>query len=283
MISSPQEKKSVGHLKGKVLFVTGASRGVGRAIALRAAKDGAKVVIASKSVKEDPRLGGTIHSVAEEVVALGGAALPLQVDVRDEKQVEEAIEKAVQTFGAIDILINNAGAIFLGQTPVTPMKKFDLVMAVNVRAAFLCSQKAFPYLKKAENPHILNLSPPLNLDPKWLKDHLAYTISKYGMSLCVLGMAEEFKVHGIAVNSLWPRTAVATAAIRNLVGGEEAIRRSRTPEILADAAHAIFVSSSRELTGQFLLDEDFLRTQGVTDFQKYAVETGQDLLADFFI
>jgi len=270
-------------LKSKVLFVTGASRGVGRAIALRAAKDGAKVAIASKSVEEDPRLGGTIYSVAEEIVALGGAALPLQVDVREEKQVEQAIKKTVEAFGALDILVNNAGAIFLGGTADTPMKKFDLIMDVNVRAAFLCAQKAFPHLKKAENPHILNMSPPLNLDPKWLKNHVAYTISKYGMSMCVLGMAEEFRKYGIGVNSLWPRTSIATAAIRNLMGGDEAIKRSRKPDILADAAHAIFVSNSHDLTGQFLIDEDFLRTKGVSDFEKYAVEPGQELLADFFV
>lgn len=270
-------------LKSKTVFITGASRGVGRAIALRMAREGASIVVAAKSTEENSKLGGTIYSVAKEIEEAGGAALPLVLDVRDEQQVFKAVEQAAAAFGGIDILVNNAGALFLAGTADTPVRKFDLLMAVNVRASFLCAQHCLPYLKKAENPHILNISPPLNLDPKWFKDHVVYTISKYGMSLCVLGMAEEFKKYGVGVNALWPRTTLATAAVKNLLGGEEAIRRSRKPEIMGDAAFEIFKSSSWECTGNFFIDEDLLRERGVSDFGIYSVELGQELLPDFFV
>ncbi len=270
-------------LKGKSVFITGASRGIGRAIALRAARDGARVVVAAKSVEEDDRLGGTIYTVASEIEKAGGAALPLQLDVREEKQIEKAIKLCVEAFGGLDILVNNAGALFLGDTASTPAKKFDLVMAVNVRASFLCAQKALPYLKQAEHAHILNMSPPLSFDPKWYKPHLAYTISKYAMSMSVIGMAEEFRRFGIGVNALWPKTAIATAAIRNLLGGEEAIRRSRKPEIVADAFYEIIRRDPVMCTGNCFVDEDVLRESGVSDFDQYAVEPGQPLLPDFFV
>lgn len=269
-------------LKDKVIFITGASRGIGREIALRAAKDGAVIVIAAKTIKPHPKLAGTIFSVAKEIEALGGKVLPLQVDVREDETVFKAVKKTIETFGKLDILVNNASAIHLAPTTEIPMRRFDLVFSVNVRATFLCSQACIPYLKNAENPHILNLSPPLNMNPKWFKDHLAYTMSKYGMSMCTLGMAEELKSAGIAVNSLWPRTTIATAAIE-VHFPKEIMQASRKPEIMADAAHEILTSDSRTTTGNFFIDEDFLRSRGVTDFSKYSLVPNARLFPDFFL
>ncbi|HEX2224919.1 MAG TPA: NAD(P)-dependent oxidoreductase [Thermoanaerobaculia bacterium] len=269
-------------LRGKTLFITGASRGIGKAIALRAAADGANVVIAAKTSEPHPKLPGTIHSAAEEIEAAGGKALPLQVDIRDEEQVAEAVRKAAETFGGIDVLVNNASAINLTGTLQTPMKRFDLMWSVNARGTFACSQACIPYLEKAANPHILTLSPPLNLDPKWFKNHTAYTMSKYGMSMCVLGMAAEFRKAGIAVNALWPRTVIATAALA-MLGGTVPPENCRTPEIMADAAHAILTRDSRSTTGKFFIDEEVLAQEGVTDFEKYAVEPGKPLLPDLFL
>jgi citronellol/citronellal dehydrogenase len=270
------------HLKDKVVFVTGASRGIGREIALRFAKEGAKIAIAAKTDKPHPTLSGTIYSVAQEIEAAGGEALPLLVDVRDEKMVLDAVQQTVSQWGGIDILVNNASALFLSPTLQTPMKRFDLIFSVNVRATFLCSQVCIPYLKQAKNPHILNLSPPLNMQAKWFKDHLAYTMSKYGMSMCTLGMAEELKSDGIAVNSLWPRTTIATAAVE-VNFPKEILQASRKPQIMADAAYEIVTSDSRELTGQFLIDEEFLASRGTLDFSCYAVHPGVPLFTDLFL
>jgi citronellol/citronellal dehydrogenase len=270
------------NLQGKTLFITGASRGIGRAIALRAAADGANVVIAAKTSEPHPKLPGTIHSVAKEVEQAGGSALPIQLDVRDEEAIEAAIETSVAQFGGIDVLINNASAIALTGTLETPLKRFDLMQTVNVRATFACSRAAIPHLRRAANPHILNLSPPLNLDQKWFSGHVAYTMSKYGMSMCTHGMSEEFRQDGIAVNSLWPRTAIATAAIRMLLS-EHGVAASRRPEIVADAAWSIVTRDSRSYSGNFAIDEDVLREEGVTDFDHYAVSPGADLLPDFFL
>jgi citronellol/citronellal dehydrogenase len=269
-------------LKDKVVFITGASRGIGREIALRCARDGAKVIIAAKTAEPHPKLEGTIYSVAKEVEAAGGIALPLLVDVREESVVYDSVAKAVETFGGIDILVNNASAIFLAPTLQMPMKKFDLISSVNARATFLCSQACIPHLKKSANPHILNLSPPLNMDPKWFKDYVAYTMSKYGMSMCTLGMSEEFKADGIAVNSLWPKTTIATAAIA-VNFPKEIMQASRKPSIMGDAAHAVLTSDSRQTTGNFFIDEDLLRTRGVSDFEQYAVHPGVKLFPDLFL
>ncbi len=270
------------NLKDKIIFITGASRGIGREIALRAARDGAKIVIAAKTDEPHPKLEGTIHSVAKEVEAAGGIALPLLLDVRDESMIQAAVAKTVETWGGIDILVNNASAISITPTLETSMKRFDLIFSVNARGTFLCSQACIPHLKKARNPHILNLSPPLNMEPKWFKDHLAYTMSKYGMSMCTLGMAAEFKAAGIAVNSLWPRTTIATAAIE-VNFPKEILQASRKPSIMADAAHAIFTSNSREVTGNFFIDEDLLKSHGVTDFSHYALDPKVPLFTDLFL
>jgi citronellol/citronellal dehydrogenase len=269
-------------LKGKTLFITGASRGIGKAIALRAAADGANVAIAAKTAEPHPKLPGTIHEAAAEVVAAGGKALPLQVDIRDEAQVQRAVEQTVATFGGIDILVNNASAINLTGTLETPMKRFDLMWGVNARGTFACSQACIPHLRRAANPHILTLSPPVNLDPRWFQLHTAYTISKYGMSLCVLGMAAEFAADGIAVNALWPRTVIATAALA-MLGGITPPESCRKPEIMADAAHAILTRDSRGASGNFYIDEDVLRETGVTDFDRYAVMPGKRLHLDLFL
>ncbi|MEO7935053.1 MAG: NAD(P)-dependent oxidoreductase [Dokdonella sp.] len=268
-------------LKGKTLFITGASRGIGLAIAKRAAQDGANIVIAAKSSVANPKLPGTIYTAAAEIEAAGGVALPLKVDIRDEQSVLAAVADAVSRFGGIDILVNNASAIWLRGTAETPMKRYDLMHQVNARGTFLCSQACLPYLKKAENPHILTLSPPLVLDPKWFGPHVAYTMAKYGMSLCTLGMAEEFRNDGIAVNSLWPRTLIATEAL-NMIPGVST-DNARKPEIVADAAHAILIAPSRERTGGFLIDDDVLRGCGVTDFDRYSISPGHELLPDLFL
>ena len=270
-------------LKGKTLFITGASRGIGKAIGLRAANDGANIVIAAKTAEPHPKLPGTIFTAAEELEAAGGKALPCVVDIRFEDQVEAAVAKTVESFGGIDILVNNASAIHLTDTVSTPMKRYDLMHHINTRGTFLCSQKCIPHLEKAVNPHILNLSPPLNMEAKWFAPHVAYTMAKFGMSMCVLGMAEELKSKGIAVNALWPRTTIATAAVRNLLGGEKMVQASRKPEILADAAHAILTKPSRECTGNFFVDDDVLRAEGVTDLSDYAVDPKAELMPDFFV
>ena len=269
-------------LAGKTLLISGASRGIGKAIALRAARDGANIVVAAKTATPHPRLPGTIYTAAEEIEAAGGRALPLVVDIRHEDVVEDAISKAVSEFGGIDILVNNASAIMLTPTLATPMKRFDLMHQVNTRGTFLCSQKALPHLLEADNPHILNISPPLNLNPRWFGPHVAYTMAKYGMSMCVLGMAEEYKGR-VAVNALWPRTAIATAAVKNLLGGDDAVAMSRTPEIMADAAHAVLTRDAGTCGGNFFIDEEVLAESGVTDFDQYAVQPGNDLLPDFFL
>ncbi|HXJ74780.1 MAG TPA: NAD(P)-dependent oxidoreductase [Candidatus Dormibacteraeota bacterium] len=268
-------------LRGKTLFITGASRGIGKAIALRAARDGANVAIAAKTTEPHPKLPGTIHTAAAEIEAAGGRALACAVDVRFPEQIEKAVQQTVATFGGLDVLVNNASAISLTPTLDTPIKRFDLMQQVNVRATFACAQACLPHLRQAANPHILTLSPPLNLDPKWFAPHLAYTLSKYGMSLCVLGLAEEFK--GVAVNALWPRTIMATAAIQNLLGGEAAMRQARRPEMMAEAAWHILTRPSRECTGNFFIDEMVLRQAGVENFDGYAVTPGAELINDLFL
>lgn len=270
-------------LRGKTLFITGGSRGIGKAIGLRAARDGANVVVAAKTSEPHPRLPGTIHSACEEIEAAGGEALACQVDIRFEDQVAAAVGQAVEAFGGIDILINNASAISLTGTADTEMKRYDLMHGVNARGTFLCSKLCLPHLEKAGNPHILNISPPLNMDPRWFAPHLAYTMAKYGMSLCVLGMSAELAEKGIAVNALWPRTAIATAAVRNLLGGEEMVRRSRRPEIMSDAAAAILGRNSKDFTGNFCIDDEILQEEGVTNLDAYSVEPGSELLPDFFL
>jgi citronellol/citronellal dehydrogenase len=269
-------------LRGKTIFITGASRGIGRAIALRCARDGANVVVTGKTAQPHPKLPGTIHSVAAEVAQAGGAALALQLDVRDEGALAGAVEDAARHFGGIDVLVNNASAISLTGTLETPAKRFDLLWGVNARATFLASQACVPHLKHAANPHILTLAPPLNLDAKWLAPHLAYTVSKYGMSLCALGMAQEFAGDGIAVNCLWPRTTIATAAIE-FNFPPAMLAASRHPAIVADAAHGILMRPSRDCTGNFFLDEDVLRAAGVNDFSRYTVAPGVALHNDLFL
>ncbi|NLR62309.1 NAD(P)-dependent oxidoreductase [Chitinophaga polysaccharea] len=266
----------------RTIFITGASRGIGKAIALQLASKGANIVIAAKSVEEDPRLGGTIYSAAEEVEAAGGKALAVQVDIREEAQIAQAVEKAVATFGGIDVLINNASAIQLTNTEQTPAKRFDLMYDINVRGTFLVTQHCIPHLKKGKQPHILTLSPPVNLDTKWLGPHVAYTISKYNMSMLAMGWAAELAPYQIASNALWPATTIATAAVKNLLGGEALINRSRTPDILADAV-AYILQQPATYTGQTLIDEAVLQQAGITNFDKYAVVPGGKLQKDLFL
>ncbi len=270
-------------LKGKTIFITGASRGIGKAIGLRAARDGANIVVAAKTTEPHPKLEGTVYTAVAELEAAGGKALACITDIRFEEQVQAAVDKTVQTFGGIDILINNASAIHISGTLETPMKRYDLMHGINTRGTFLTSKLCLPHLLKAANPHILNISPPLSMQPRWFAPHVAYTMAKYGMSMCVLGMAEEFKKQGVAVNALWPRTVIATAAVQNLLGGDEAIRCSRKPEIMADAAHVILTRSSRECTGNFFIDDEVLHSAGVTDLERYAMSPGAALKMDIFI
>jgi citronellol/citronellal dehydrogenase len=270
-------------LAGKTLFITGASRGIGRAIALKAARDGANIAIAAKTETPHPKLPGTIHSAAAEVVEAGGKALPLVVDIRDEQAVKSALDRTAETFGGIDIVVNNASAIQLTPVVETDMRRFDLMHQINARGTFMVSKYAIAHLAKAENPHILMLSPPLDMQEKWFAPYTAYAMAKFGMSLLVLGLAGELRPRGIAVNALWPRTTIATAAIRNLLGGEALMRRSRTPEIIADAAAAIFAKPARSFSGQFLIDDSFLSVEGVADFDRYRVDPTQPLQQDFFV
>jgi len=271
------------NLKNRTLFVSGASRGIGLAIAKRAAKDGANVILAAKTAEPHPKLPGTIYTAAEEIEEVGGKALPVVCDIRDEENVRNAVNKGLDHFGAIDICINNASAIQLTGTLQTDMKRYDLMNQINARGTFLVSKVCLPHLIKSDNPHILNLSPPLDMDPKWFGPHVAYTMAKFGMSLCVLGMAEEFKDEGVAVNALWPRTAVATAAIKNALGGDSIMNISRSPEIMADAAHVILTKNSREFTGNFCIDDNLLADNGVTDFSQYAEVPFAELAPDFFV
>jgi citronellol/citronellal dehydrogenase len=270
-------------LKGKTLFITGASRGIGLAIALRAARDGANVAIAAKTAEPHPKLPGTIFSAAEEIEAAGGKALPLTVDVREEAQVAQALAQTAEKFGGIDIVVNNASAIALGNSQTIDMKRFDLMQQVNARGSYMTTKLAVPFLAKSANPHVLMLAPPLDMKEKWFAPHVAYSMAKFGMSLAVLGLAGELRPSGIAVNALWPRTTIATAAINNLLGGEKLMRASRKPEIMADAAHAIFMTPSRSLTGRFLIDDVFLHENGVTDFDVYRVDPTSPLAPDFFV
>ncbi|MBX9462310.1 MAG: NAD(P)-dependent oxidoreductase [Aquamicrobium sp.] len=270
-------------LKGKTLFISGGSRGIGLAIALRAARDGANVTIAAKTAEPHPKLPGTIYSAVEEIEAAGGRGLPVLCDIREEEQVSAAVKKTVEAFGGIDICVNNASAIQLTGTLQTDMKRFDLMHQINTRGTFLVSKMCIPHLKLSDNPHILNLAPPLDMEAKWFKNHVAYTMAKFGMSMCTLGMSAEFAGDGIAVNSLWPLTAIDTAAVRNLLGGEAVAAMSRSPQIMADAAHAILTRPSREATGNFFIDEEVLRAEGVTDFSIYAPGATGALAADFFV
>jgi citronellol/citronellal dehydrogenase len=270
-------------LKGRTLFVTGASRGIGLAIACRAAADGANVAIAAKTAEPHPKLAGTIFTAAAEIEAAGGHALPLQVDIRDDAQVAAAIARTVETFGGIDIVVNNASAINLSPAASIEMKRFDLMHQVNARGTFLVSKLAIPHLAKAANPHILMMSPPLDMREKWFAPHTAYTMAKFGMSMVALGLAGELRPKGIAVNALWPRTVIATAAVQNLLGGDAVMRASRKPEILADAAWRIFNKPAKDFTGNFLIDDSFLASEGVTDFDRYRVDPSQPLAKDFFV
>jgi citronellol/citronellal dehydrogenase len=270
-------------LSGKTLFVTGASRGIGLAIALRAARDGANVAIAAKTAEPHKHLPGTIYTAAKEIEDAGGKALPLIVDVRDEANVYDAVERTVAAFGGVDICVNNASAIQLTGTLATDMKRYDLMHQINTRGTFLTSKACIPHLKRVSNPHVLMLSPPLDMSPRWFGTHVAYTMAKFGMSMCVLGMAEEFKADGIAFNALWPRTGIATAAIKFALAGDEGMRQCRTVEIMADAAHAIFEKPAREFSGNFLIDDSFLYAEGVRDFEQYRVDPTRPLMPDFFV
>ncbi len=268
-------------LKNRTIFITGASRGIGREIALRFARDGANIVVTGKTADPHPKLKGTIFAAAEEVEAAGGRALPLQLDIRDENSVAAAVKETAERFGGIDVLVNNASAINISNTLATPAKRYDLMQQVNARGTFVCSQACIPHLMKSRNPHILTLSPPLNLNPKWFKDHVAYSMAKYGMSMCTLGMAAEFAPNGIAVNSLWPRTTIATAAVETFF--PQAVASSRKPAIMADAAYLIVTRDSRSTTGNFFIDEEVLRGHGITDFDQYAVTPGAPLFNDIFL
>jgi citronellol/citronellal dehydrogenase len=270
-------------LRGKTLFITGASRGIGLAIGLRAARDGANIVIAAKTAEPHKKLPGTIYTAAEEIEKAGGQALPLVVDVREPESVDAAVEAAVARFGGIDICVNNASAIQLTGTLQTDIRRYDLMHQVNARGTFIVSRACIPHLKRASNPHVLMLSPPLDMSPNWFGNHVAYTMAKYGMSMCVLGMAEEFKDDGIAFNALWPRTGIATAAIEFALTGEEGLRHCRTVDIMSDAAHAIFTAPSRECTGHFFIDDVLLYETGVRDFDKYRVDPTKNLMPDFFV
>ncbi len=270
-------------LVNKTAFITGASRGIGKAIALKLASMGANIVVAAKSVEEDPRLGGTIHSTVKEIEAAGGKGIAIQLDVRDEEQIKAAIEKAVAHFGGIDILVNNASAISLTPTTLTESKRYDLMMGINVRGTFLMSKHCIPHLQKSTNAHILNLSPPINLNPKWFNNHTAYTMSKYGMSMVIMGLAQELKKDNIAANALWPKTTIATAAVKNLLGGEALMQMSRTTDIIADCVAIIVQKPSVSCTGNFFLDEEVLATEGITDLSKYAVNPEQPLYKDLFV
>jgi citronellol/citronellal dehydrogenase len=270
-------------LEGKRIIMSGGSRGIGLAIAVRAARDGAKIALLAKTAEPDPRLEGTIYTAAEAIEEAGGTALPIVGDVRDEGSVRAAVARAVEEFGGLDICLNNASAINLARSTELEMKRYDLMQTINTRGTFLLSRECVPHLRDGDNPHVLTLSPPLDMDPKWFSAHLAYTLSKYGMSMCTLGMSGEFAADGIAFNSLWPRTIIATDAIRNLLGGEEAMKRSRTPEIMADAAYAIFNRDSRTTTGNFFIDDEVLAEAGVTDLSPYQDGDGTDLQVDLFI
>lgn len=270
-------------LNGKTMFVSGGSRGIGLAIAKRAARDGANIIIAAKTAEPHPKLPGTIFTAADEIRESGGEALPVVCDIRDESAVEAAVQAGVDQFGGIDICVNNASAISLTGTLQTTMKRFDLMHQINTRGTFLVSKTCIPHLLKADNPHILNLSAPLNMEEKWFRHHVAYSMAKYGMSMCVLGMAGEFRDQGIAVNALWPRTVIATAAVQNLLGGDEIVARGRTPEIMADAAYIILTKASREFTGNFCVDDEVLESAGITDLSGYAVNPDKELQPDFFV
>ena len=270
-------------LRGKTLFISGASRGIGLAIGLRAAKDGANVAIIAKTAEPNPKLPGTIFTAAKEIEEAGGKALPIACDIRFEDQVAAAVAKTVETFGGIDILVNNASAISLTSTEMTDMKRYDLMHGINTRGTFVCSKQCIPHLKKAQNPHVLNLSPPLNMETRWFAPHVAYTMAKFGMSMCVLGMAGEYKSAGIAFNALWPRTTIATSAIQNLLGGDHVMKGSRKPSIMADAAHLIFNRPARECTGNFFIDDEVLASSGKTNLDEYAVDPSAKLLPDFFV
>lgn len=270
-------------LKGRTMFVSGGSRGIGLAIAKRAAQDGANIIVAAKTAEPHPKLPGTIYTAAEEIEQAGGQALPVVCDIRDEKQVEAAVQAGVEKFGGLDICVNNASAISLNPTLRTSMRRFDLMHQINTRGTFLVSKTCIPHLLDSTNPHILNLSAPLNMQEKWFAPHVAYTMAKFGMSMCVLGMAGEFREQGIAVNALWPRTTIATAAVQNLLGGDEISKRSRKPEIMGDAAHIILTRPSREFSGNFCIDDDVLESAGITDLSSYAVDPTMELMPDFFV